>query len=86
MFLLPFIAGGRGGIQHVLRHRHHPQPDVQEGGRRAAQEQALQRAHDVPHEGERQICPQRERRHIHSLHPLCTVCPAKTTWSSQFAG
>ena len=49
--LSSLLPGGGRGVQHLLRHLHHPQPDVQEGGGRAAQEQALQRAHDVPHEG-----------------------------------
>jgi hypothetical protein len=39
------------GFQLLLRNRDHPQPHVQEGGGRAAQEQALKRTHDVSHEG-----------------------------------
>ena len=38
--------------QLLLRPRHPPLPDVQEGGRRPVQVQAEQRADDVPHEGE----------------------------------
>ena len=75
------LSGGGGGVQRLLRHLHHPQPDVQEGGGRAAQEQALQRAHDVPHEGEEpQDIPLHYGRLTKSvlnaacLHQLCYFC------------
>ena len=41
--------------QLLLRPRHPPLPDVQEGCGRPVQVQAEQRADDVPHEGEQSI-------------------------------
>ena len=44
--------GHRPRLLRLLRHLHPTLLHVQEGGRRAVQEQTLQRAHDVPHEGQ----------------------------------
>ncbi len=62
----PVRRGDRHGLLRVLRPLHPPQPHVQEAGRCAAQEQAVQRAYDVPHEGKVVVVP----TSIHNYYAL----------------